>query len=142
MKNSLFAAIFCISSLVFGQSGFDELSREIETIKTEIKTLKAEIQSVQSENHYLKNVLQINKPVLEVEADHSVYRITQVEGNRKAHTVTVHLLVETENENKTSFLQDFSAVDPLGNEYKMDYLASSNTNPKLSLHTPMACGLL
>ncbi len=137
MKNSLLVALFCISSSVFGQSGFDELSREIETINTELKSLKTELQSVQSENIYLKNVLQINKPVLEAEADHSVYRITHVQGNRKAQTITVHLLVETKNENKTSFLQDFSAVDLLGNEYKINALASSDTNPKLSLNTPM-----
>ncbi len=138
MKNSLLAALFCISSSAFGQSGFDGLNREIEIIKAELKSLKTELQSVQSENLYLKKVLQINKPVLETEADHSVYRITQVQGNRKAQTITVHLLVETKNENKTSFLQDFSAVDLLGNEYKIDQLASSNTNPKLSLNTPIA----
>jgi len=61
-----------------------------------------------------------------------------VEGNIKAQTITVHLLVETKNENKTSFLQDFSAVDLLGNEHKINALASSDTNPKLSLNTPIA----
>ncbi len=43
MKNSLLAAFLCISSSVFGQTGFDGLNREIEIIKAELKSLKTEL---------------------------------------------------------------------------------------------------
>jgi len=135
MKRILLS-VFLISSFTFAQTN-SELKSEIENIKTEINLLKTEIQHVKSQNLYFKKVLDISKPILEQENDNNEYRITKVVGNTENKTISITFLIEATNENKTSFLQGFSLIDLLGNEYKPDFSKSSNTNLKLSKDVPM-----
>ena len=136
MKKILTSTTLLIATFALSQTN-SELKTDIENIKNEIINLKSEIQSVKSQNIYLKKVFDINKPILEQKIDNNEYRITKVIGNKKDRTISINMLIEAKNENKTSFLQEFSLVDLLGNQYEIEFLKSSDTNPKLTLNVPL-----
>lgn len=114
-----------------------ELMTEVDKIKSELNVLKSEIQSVKTQNLYLKKVLDINAPVLEVKSNDNEYRITKVVGNKKDKTISITLLAETKGENKSMELSDLHIVDLEGNKYKVDLYKSSVPHPKLSTNIPL-----
>lgn len=142
MRKFLLPYFLIISFSASSQTNEENLKSDIENIKNDIKVLKIDIQSVKSENIYLKQTLQLKKPILEQQSNNNQFTITKVIGNRKDSTILINLLVEAIDENKTSFLQDFSIIDLQGNEYKVDYIKSSNIIPKLSLNVPIKVQLV
>lgn len=121
---------------MFSQTN-EELKKEIETIKNQISSLRADIESVKMKNLYLKEVLEINKPILEQEHNGNKYKITKVVGNRKDKTISINFLIEAKDENKQASFMDYSIIDLLGNEYKLHGGKSFNIFPKLSVDVPM-----
>lgn len=103
-----------------------------------ISSLRADIESVKMKNLYLKEVLEINKPILEQEHNGNKYKITKVVGNRKDKTISINFLIEAKDENKQATFMDYSIIDLLGNEFsKFDYKQITGINPKLSVDVPM-----
>lgn len=137
MKKNIFLSVLLISSFMFSQTN-EELKKEIETIKNQISSLRTDIESVKMKNLYLKEVLEINKPILEQEHNGNKYKITKVVGNRKDKTISINFLIEAKDENKQAIFMDYSIIDLLGNEFsKFDYKQTTGINPKLSVDVPM-----
>ncbi|MDY3548997.1 transposase [Riemerella anatipestifer] len=136
MKKIIIFATLLLWNFVSSQTNA-ELKKDIEEVKTKVSTLEREIQTVKSQNIYFKSVLDINKPILEQSVDNNEYRITNVIGNKNERTISINMLIEAKNENKTSLLQNFSLIDLLGNQYEIDFFKSSDTNPKLTLNVPL-----
>lgn len=136
MKKNIFLSVLLISSFMFSQTN-EELKKEIETIKNQISSLRADIESVKMKNLYLKEVLEINKPILEQEHNGNKYKITKVVGNRKDKTISINFLIEAKDENKQAIFSGFSIIDLLGNEYGINFFKSSGMDPNLSVDVPM-----
>ncbi len=88
-------------------------------------------------NAYLKNVLNINQPVLEQKQDSISYKITKVEGNSANQTITVTLLMEGMKNFEHLYLNEVHCVDLEGNQYKIKHVLSSSVHPKLTSGIPL-----
>lgn len=130
MKKYLQLILIFIGTLGYGQTNCESLKKENENLQSSNKSLI-------SENEYLKKVLDINKPILEMEKENSVFKITKVVGNRTENSIAITFLVESINENKKMTIEDFSIIDVEGNEYQVDYFKSSRPYPDLALNVPM-----
>ncbi len=134
--STIIALLFSI--LAYSQNNSNEqLKSEIDKIKTEIIGLKSDIQSVKSENIYLKQVFNINKPILEQQQNNTSYTITKVIGNRKDKIIYISMLVESKDENKGCYFQNSIVVDLEGNQYEIDIFKSLNQIPHLTLNVPL-----
>lgn len=114
------------------------LSQNCDTYKTQITNLQTENKAVVSENDYLKKVLEINKPIVEIEKDNTRFRIIKVVGNRATKTVYITVLLETNDENKnyTAGIGHISITDLEGNEIVADYMKTESSNGDLVLKVP------
>lgn len=140
-------SIFILSFSVFlySQSNDEALEADIQTVKTEvnaikadIKHLKSEIAEVKSDNLYLRKVLDINKPILEVEKNNINYRITQVTGNKVDKTITIVLLFESKDGNYRTELLGAKIIDLEGNLYsKLDYNKSTGMSFEQVKNVPL-----
>ncbi|MGV0856995.1 transposase [Empedobacter brevis] len=130
MKKILLLSALSIVSLGYSQTNCDTLKKENENLQSANKTLI-------SENDYLKKVLDINHPSVEVEKENSVFKITKITGNKAEKQITVTFLIEAKDENKKMTIEDIVIVDIEGNEYKIDLYKSSRTYPELALDVPL-----
>lgn len=141
MKNILlFGAL--VAATTFKAQTNVEIKAELDKIQTEISMLRSEIQSVKSQNIYFKKVLDINTPILKVEADHTAFTITKVSGSKQDKTISIELLIESKNFAKSSEMQDFTLVDIEGNQYDLNFDKSSYRYPKLSTNIPIKLNFL
>lgn len=137
MKKLLLSGAMFFAIPFLAQNELKELRNDVDNIKLNIKNLQSEIQSVKSENIYLKQVLNINKPILEQEKANTNFRITKVEGNKAEKTIYITVLAEVKDNNKETNFRDLSIIDIEGNEVKVSFLKSSdNTSPKLAVNVP------
>ncbi|MGC4128547.1 MAG: transposase [Bergeyella sp.] len=132
MKRVILMCAMVFSTILFAQTTA-ELKKEIEDIKTSVANLHTEIQSVKSENIYLKQVLDINKPVLEKEDNNTSIKITKVVGNRKDKTISITFLVEAKDANKVVGLTEASYIDIEGNAQSPVTIGF----PDLALNVPL-----
>ncbi len=98
---------------------------------------KNENESLKIENIHLKKVLNINKPILEVEKDNLIFKVTEVKGNANEKTLQITGLISTKNETLNIYFNEFSIVDLEGNEYEFNYIKSSNVYNDLSKDVPV-----
>lgn len=141
MKNILLFGFIIASASLKAQINSD-IKGEFDKIKTQISAIQADVQSVKSQNIYLKKVLDINTPILKVEADHTAFTITKVSGSKEDKTISIELLIESKNFAKSADLQDFTIVDLEGNQYDLNYDKSSYRYPKLSTNIPIKLNFL
>lgn len=137
MKKLLLSGAVFFAIPFLAQNELKELRNDVDNIKLNIKNLQSEIQSVKSENIYLKQVLNINKPILEQEKANTNFRITKVEGNKAEKTIYITFLVEVKDVNKKGEFSDISIIDIEGNEIGVVYGKSGNRYPELSVNVPM-----
>lgn len=130
MKKLLFLSAIAFASFGYCQTNCEALKNENETLRSTIKALS-------SENEYLKKVLDINKPILEMEKENSSFKITKIVGNKAERTIAITFLVEAKDENKKMSIDNVSIVDIEGNEYKIDLYKSSRPYPELALNVPI-----
>ncbi|UUV20610.1 transposase [Paenimyroides aestuarii] len=103
----------------------------------ECDAFKLENATLTTENQYLKKILDINKPIVEVEKDNLLFQITDIKGNSKDKNIQITFLVATKTEYLSLYLKDFSIIDLEGNEYKVDFIKSSSANTELSQNVPL-----
>lgn len=125
MKKIIILAMAMAGTVLFAQNSNEDLKKEIEIIKLNISNLQSEIKSVKSENIYLKKVLDIQKPILEVEKEKTHFKIIGAEGNKTDKTIIFTFLLEAKDENKRHYISDSFIVDIDGNEIKMNLEKSS-----------------
>ncbi|MFY1047483.1 transposase [Chryseobacterium sp. GP-SGM7] len=130
MKNILLLSIISIYSTAYSQTNCEALKKENETLQFANKTLISDKES-------LKKVLDINKPITEIEKENSSFIITKVAGNKKEKSIAISFLIEAKDENKKMTVEDVSIVDIEGNEYKIDLYKSSKPYPDLVLNVPL-----
>lgn len=137
MKKLLLSGAMFFAIPFLAQNELKELRNDVDNIKLSIKNLQSEIQSVKSENIYLKQVLNINKPILEQEKANTNFRITKVEGNKAEKTIYITFLVEVKDANKKVHFENISIVDIEGNEVGINYFKSTeNMYPELAVNVP------
>ncbi len=129
MKKLVILVLFC-ATLTFAQNA------DCEPVKTENNNLKSVIKSLNEENTYLKKILDINKPIKEIQKDGILFKVTKVTGNLKDKSVTFTLLVETKDNERNIYSHEFSLVDIEGNDVKRDYDKTENQK-NLTLNTPI-----
>ncbi|WCM42990.1 transposase [Flavobacterium sp. CBA20B-1] len=103
----------------------------------ECDAFKLENATLTTENQYIKKILDINKPIVEVEKDNLLFQITDIKGNAKDKNIQITFLVATKTEYLSLYLKDFSIIDLEGNEYKVDFIKSSSANTELSQNVPL-----
>ena len=130
MKKLLILSAISITTLGFSQTNCENLKKENEALQSTNKVLALE-------NDYLKKIVEINKPILEMEKDNSLFKITKVTGNKAEKTIAITFLLETKDENKKMTIEDVSIVDIEGKEYEIDFYKSSRPYPELDLNTPI-----
>ena len=121
MKKILSYLILIVSVFAAAQTN-KELKVEIDEIKTELANLKTEIQSVKSQNLYLKDALEIRKPILEQVKDSTSFKIIKVVGDKKTESITISILIEALDRNKNPLIDSFSAIDLEGDEFGVNRL--------------------
>lgn len=137
MKKLLLSGAVFFAIPFLAQNELKDLRNDVDNIKLNIKNLQSEIQSVKSENIYLKQVLNINKPILEQEKANTNFRITKVEGNKADNRVYITLLVESKDKTKSTVFNEVSIIDIYGSEVRLDTSLSYETlYPELALNTP------
>ncbi|KUJ54313.1 MULTISPECIES: hypothetical protein [Chryseobacterium] len=130
MRNILLLSIISIYCTAYSQTNCEALKKENETLQSANKTLI-------SDNESLKKVLDINKPISEIEKENSSFKITKVVGNKNEKSIAISILIEAKDEKKKMTLEDVAIVDIEGNEYKIDLYKSSKPYPELALNTPL-----
>jgi hypothetical protein len=130
MRRFLFLPALLLAAFGYSQTNCDVLKKENESLQSTNKVLV-------SENDYLKKVLDINKPILETETENSTYKITKVTGNKVGKNIEIIFLIESKDDNKKMTIEDISAIDIEGNEYKIDFSKSSKTFPQLAKNIPL-----
>lgn len=78
-------------------------------------------EDVKKENDYLRNALNINKPVMQAVAQNVEFSITKIEGNKTEQTVTITVLLNNKAANTYFqwYLSGLKAIDMEGNSYKL-----------------------
>ncbi|MFA4851720.1 MAG: hypothetical protein WC868_05760 [Bacteroidales bacterium] len=90
--------------------------------------------SLESENEYLKKVIQLNQPILEVEADKVEYKLVKCEGNKKTQTVTLEFLIINKQANLNFLLNNSIIIDLNGNSFNSGY---DNINTTIYTDVPL-----
>ena len=113
-------------------------AQNCDTYKTQIASLQTENKVLISDNDYLKKVLDINKPIVEIEKDNTNFCITKVVGNKATKTVFITVLLETNDENKNYIdgAGNISITDLEGNEIEADYMKTESNTGDLVLKVP------
>lgn len=141
MKKGLFLGLMCISVLSLAQTSNEDLRKEIETIKVSVNNLRSEINEVKSENLYLKKIINLQKPILQIIKNDTEFRIIEVKGDKKNSSIEFTLLLESKDERKKFFIPESSIVDIDGNEVKIN-LDKSNYDVVLSKDVPQKIKLV
>ncbi len=123
-------SLLLVASLAYGQTNYEALKKENESLQATNKVLT-------SENEYQKKVLEINNPILETEKENASFKITKVFGNRVGKNIEITFLIEAKDENKKMTIEDISIVDIEGNEHKIDFYKSSKPYPELASNVPV-----
>jgi len=105
--------------------------------------IKLALEKAKAENEYLKNSLKIGKAVKEFNTDNILFKLTKVEGDSKAQTVTCTIVLTTSAANWYINSDVRSIIDIDGNEYRLksftngasDYL----TAIQLNTDVPIKC---
>lgn len=137
MKKLLLSGAMFFAIPFLAQNELKELRNDVDNIKLSIKNLQSEIQSVKSENIYLKQVLNINKPILEQEKANTNFRITKVEGNKEKKTIYITFLVESKDKTKNARFKDITITDIYGSELGRNIVESYEiTDSELTVDVP------
>ena len=123
----LFSVLFC-GTLSYTQTNCNNLKKEILSVREELVTsknenssLKAQKVALEKERDYLRKVLEVNKPIKEVEVDGVNIKITNVDGILKESAIYVTFLLEAKISDRTFYVTDADIVDLEGNTIKSDY---------------------
>jgi transposase len=138
----LFSVLFC-GTLSYTQTNCNDLKKEILSVREELVTsknenssLKAQKVALEKECDYLKKVLEVNKPIKEVEVDGVNIKITNVDGILKENTIYVTFLLEAKISDRTFYVTDADIVDLEGNTIKSDYDKLYDIQKELTLDVP------
>jgi hypothetical protein len=102
---------------------------------TQAKDEKCEL--INKENKYLKKILSINSPILELTHDNTQIKITKIQGLLDNNEIHFTLLLESKDQNKEIELSDIEIIDIEGNDYKVNHFKTGDLYPKLSLNVPL-----
>ena len=113
-------------------------AQNCDTLKSQLNKLQIENNALNSENIALKKVIDINKPIEEINKDNAVFKIVKISGNRATKTVFINALVESKDENRNYLagVGNISITDLEGNEIEADYMKSESSNGDLVLNVP------
>ncbi|MDG4946850.1 hypothetical protein NMK71_10520 [Weeksellaceae bacterium KMM 9713] len=136
-KNLLFFTVFLTSLLSAQSEGYNKLQSQIEANKTKIETLQSSVNAVTTENIYLKEVLDIQKPIKEASANNTNYKIVAVRANKEEKRIYVDLLIESTDMDKYYNIQLADMIDVLGNKYSFDRYVSKNVRGEQYLNIPL-----
>ena len=138
----LFSVLFC-GTLSYTQTNCNNLKKEILSVREELVTsknenssLKAQKVALEKERDYLRKVLEVNKPIKEVEADGVNIKITNVDGILKESAIYVTFLLEAKISDRTFYVTDADIVDLEGNTIKSDYDKLYDIQKELTLDVP------
>lgn len=138
----LFSVLFC-GTLSYTQTNCNDLKKEILSVREELVTsknenssLKAQKVALEKERDYLKKVLEVNKPIKEVEVDGVNIKITNVDGVLKENAIYVTFLLEAKISDRTFYVTDADIVDLEGNTIKSDYDKLYDIQKELTLDVP------
>lgn len=129
-KKILQLSFLTLLSLIYGQN--------CDSIKSQLSKMKSENNNLSSENLYLKNALNINKPIYELDKDNTNFKIVKILGNKATKTVYINVIVvsKDENRNYVAGIGNISITDLEGNEVDADYMKSESSNGNLVLNVP------
>ena len=129
-KVILSLALSCVA-LSYGQTNCNDLKKEILSVREELATVKAENSSLKAQKvaleeqrDYLKKVLEVNKPIKEVEADGVNAKITKIEGVLEEKTIYVTFLFEAKVNDRSFYVHESNIVDLEGNTINTNYTKS------------------
>ena len=129
-KVILSLALSCVA-LGYGQTNCNDLKKEILSVREELATVKAENSSLKAQKvaleeqrDYLKKVLEVNKPIKEVEADGVNAKITKIEGVLEEKTIYVTFLFEAKVNDRSFYVYESNIVDLEGNTINTNYTKS------------------
>lgn len=129
MRKISIAALLTATVICFGNNSFAQASCE----------------ALKKENAELKKALSINEPILSAQKSDLTYSVTKVEGNIKAQTVTIEVLIKNSAKNLEGFTTGVNSVlDANGNEYLLDqaYYGAEKarfSSAKLFRDAPLKC---
>ena len=123
MKKYLLLAVFIfISANSMAQtSDLKEIISDISNIKSRLAQLEQEISEVKAENKYLKESINVGKPILTGSSESIDFTIISINGSRTEQTITVTLLLNNNVAKKRVQLSMSQATDLQGNIYKGNY---------------------
>jgi len=132
----MFKRLSLFSILILGITTNSLAQQDCQEIKVVLEKTKAE-------NEYLKNSLKIGKAINDVTTDNILFKLTKVEGDSKAQTVTCTIVLTTSAANWYINSDVRSIIDIDGNEYRLksftngasDYL----TAIQLNTDVPIKC---
>ncbi|MFA4978973.1 MAG: hypothetical protein WC589_15770 [Sphingobacterium sp.] len=105
--------------------------------------IKIALEKAKAENEYLKNSLKIGKAIKEVSTDNIHFKLTKVEGDSKAQTVTCTVVLTTSAANWYINSDVRSIIDVDGNEYTLKSFTNGASNYltaiKLNTDVPIKC---
>ena len=138
----LFSVLFC-GTLSYTQTNCNDLKKEILSVREELVTsknenssLKAQKVALEKERDYLRKVLEVNKPIKEVEVDGVNIKITNIDGVLKENAIYVTFLLEAKISDRTFYVTDADIVDLEGNTIKSDYDKLYDIQKELTLDVP------
>ena len=129
MKKRSFTCLIMAASLAYGFNSYAQTGCD----------------AIKKENAELKKALSINEPIVSANKGDLEFSVTKVEGNIKAQTVTIEVLIKNSGKNLEAFTTGINSIlDPNGNEYllgKAYYGAEEArfTSAKLFRDAPLRC---
>jgi hypothetical protein len=127
----IIAAFLCFLAL----EGQSQSTQNCDQVKTELTKAR-------EENEYLRNSLEIGKPVKEVNSDNIDFKLLKVEGNSKSQTITATLTLKTSAANWYIMSAVKSIIDVDGNEYKLkSHMIGADNSRQIEFNTdvPIKC---
>ncbi|MDR2272028.1 MAG: hypothetical protein LBF27_14075 [Sphingobacterium sp.] len=106
---------------------------------------QASCDAIKKENVELKKALSMNEPIVSARKGDLDYSVTKVEGNIKAQSVTIEILIKNSGKNLEAFTTGVSSIlDLNGNEYLLDkaYYGAEDArfiSPTLFRDAPLKC---
>lgn len=132
----MFKRLSLFSILILGITTTSLAQQDCQEIKVAWEKTKAE-------NEYLKNSLKIGKAINEVTTDNILFKLTKVEGDSKAQTVTCTIVLTTSAANWYINSNVRSIIDIDGNEYRLKSFTNGASNYltaiQLNTDVPIKC---
>ena len=113
------------------------MQSQIDANKTKIETLQSSVNAVTTENIYLKEVLDIQKPIKEASVDNTNYKVVAVRGNKEEKRIYLDLMLESTDMDIYYNIQFADIIDVLGNKYSFDRYVSKNVKGEQYLNVPL-----